>query len=277
MRYLDLNSGGKLSVLGQGTWRMGESAHQRETEVAALRYGLDLGLELVDTAEMYGTGGAEIVVGEAIAGRRDDVFLTSKVLPGNATTVRGTIEACERSLERLGTNHIDLYLLHWRGNGALTETFEAFERLRTEGKIRYFGVSNFDPFDMQDLWSLVNTETDTNQVLYNLSRRGPEHDLFPWCRERGIPLMAYSPIEQGRLLGNPALERVAERHDKTPAQIAVAWVLHQPMLCAIPKAATPEHVADNRAALDIVLTEQDLTELDREFPAPSGPVPLEVL
>lgn len=276
MRYLDLSSGGRLPVLGQGTWRMGEHAYRREVEVSALRYGLDLGLELIDTAEMYAKGGAEEVVGEAVAGRRDEVFLVSKVLPRHAST-NDTIDACERSLDRLRTDYIDLYLLHWRGSVPLEETFEAFERLRADGKIRHFGVSNFDHSDMTELWSLPEATAETNQVLYNLSRRGPEFDLFPWCREHGIPLMAYSPIEQGRLLGNATLERIAERHGCTSAQIAVAWVLHQPMVCAIPKAASAAHVADNRAVLDIVLTDQDLAELDREFPPPTDAVPLERL
>ncbi|MER7079116.1 Aldo/keto reductase [Saccharopolyspora kobensis] len=277
MRAIRLPGGGELPVLGQGTWGMGERRGQRAAEVAALRRGLDLGLGLIDTAEMYGSGGAEEVVGAAISGRRDEVFLVSKVYPHNASR-RGAVEACERSLRRLGTDHLDLYLLHWRGSTPLAETMEAFEQLRADGKIRCFGVSNFDPADMDELFAgELGSRSATDQVLYNLTRRGVEVDLLPWCRERHLPVMAYSPIEQGRLLGEPALRRVAERHEATPAQIAIAWVLAQDGVCAIPKAVTPEHVDQNRAALDIELTAADLAELDAAFPAPKRPVPLEVL
>ncbi|RKT90130.1 Aldo/keto reductase [Saccharopolyspora antimicrobica] len=277
MRAIQLPGGGELPVLGQGTWGMGERRGQRAAEVAALRRGLDLGLGLIDTAEMYGSGGAEEVVGAAISGRRDEVFLVSKVYPHNASR-RGAVEACERSLRRLGTDHLDLYLLHWRGSTPLAETMDAFEQLRADGKIRRFGVSNFDPADMDELFAgELGRRSATDQVLYNLTRRGVEVDLLPWCRERRLPVMAYSPIEQGRLLGEPALRRVAERHEATPAQIAIAWVLAQDGVCAIPKAATPEHVDQNRAALDIELTAADLAELDAAFPAPKRPVPLEVL
>lgn len=277
MRAIQLPGGGELPVLGQGTWGMGERRGQRAAEVAALRRGLDLGLGLIDTAEMYGSGGAEEVVGAAIAGRRDEVFLVSKVYPHNASR-RGAVEACERSLRRLGTDHLDLYLLHWRGSTPLAETMDAFEQLRADGKIKRFGVSNFDPSDMGELFAgELGRRSATDQVLYNLTRRGVEVDLLPWCREQGLPVMAYSPIEQGRLLGEPALRRVAERHEATPAQIAIAWVLAQDGVCAIPKAATPEHVDQNRAALDVELTAADLAELDAAFPAPKRPVPLEVL
>ncbi|MDA3650242.1 aldo/keto reductase [Saccharopolyspora indica] len=277
MRAIQLPGGGELPVLGQGTWGMGERRGQRAAEVAALRRGLDLGLGLIDTAEMYGSGGAEEVVGAAISGRRDEVFLVSKVYPHNASR-RGAVEACERSLRRLGTDHLDLYLLHWRGSTPLAETMDAFEQLRADGKIRRFGVSNFDPADMGELFAgELGRRSATNQVLYNLTRRGIEVDLLPWCREQHLPVMAYSPIEQGRLLGEPALRRVAERHEATPAQIAIAWVLAQDGVCAIPKAATPEHVDQNRAALDVELTAADLAELDAAFPAPKRPVPLEVL
>ncbi|MFD2398481.1 aldo/keto reductase [Prauserella oleivorans] len=253
----------------------GRAAGRPPAEVAALRHGLELGLGLIDTAEMYGD--AESVVGEAIAGRRDEVFLVSKVLPHHAT-LRGTIQACEASLRRLGTDWIDLYLLHWPGNVPLEETVEAFDRLRTDGKIRQFGVSNFDAADLDELWTLdTGRQAVTDQVLYNLTRRGPETGLLPWCRARGLPVMAYSPIEQGRLLRDPLLREVARRHDATPAQIAIAWVLQQHLVCAIPKAADPEHVEQNAAALDIALTEEDLADLDRRFPAPDGPVPLEML
>lgn len=278
MRYVDLGPGDQMPVLGQGTWHMGERGKHRDEEIAALRHGIELGIGLIDTAEMYGSGGAEKVVGKAIAGRRDEIFLVSKVLPQNATA-RGTIDACERSLARLGTDRLDLYLLHWRANVPFAETVEAFERLRSDGKIRHFGVSNFDVDDMTELWSSQSSARDavTNQVLYNLSRRGPEVDLLPWCREHRVPAMAYSPIEQGRLLENSALRRIADRHNATSAQIAIAWVLHQPQVSAIPKAATREHVEENRAAIDIELTTDDLAELDREFPPPANPTPLEIL
>ncbi|GAA2112137.1 aldo/keto reductase [Actinomadura alba] len=277
MRYLRLPSGEELPVLGQGTWGMGERLSDRAAEVAALRHGLDLGIGLIDTAEMYGDGGAEEVVGEAIASRRDEVFLVSKVLPHNASA-RGTVKACERSLRRLSTDRLDLYLLHWRGSTPLDETLEAFERLRDSGEIRHFGVSNFDIGDMRELWDRpAGRRVATDQVLYNLARRGIEYDLLPWCRERGLPVMAYSPIEQGRLLTHPLLRRLAERHDTTPAQVAIAWVLRQDGVCAIPKASTPEHVDENRAALDIRLSERDLAELDSAFPPPDRAEPLEIL
>ncbi|PXY32641.1 aldo/keto reductase [Prauserella muralis] len=277
MRYVTLGSGDRMPVLGQGTWHMGERRRDAEAEAAALRHGLDLGLGLIDTAEMYGDGGAEAVVGEAIRGRRDEVFLVSKVLPHNAG-LRGTVEACERSLTALRTDHLDLYLLHWRGGVPLAETLEAFERLRAEGKIRHFGVSNFDAADLAELWEHpAGRQAGTDQVLYNLTRRGPEFDLLPWCRDRRMPVMAYSPIEQGRLLHDDVLRTVADRHGASPAQVAIAWVLHQPLVCAIPKAATREHVEQNAAALELALTEQDLADLDRRFPAPSTATPLEML
>ncbi|MBA0127757.1 aldo/keto reductase [Haloechinothrix sp. YIM 98757] len=277
MRYLRLTDDAQLPVLGQGTWGMGERSEHRSGEARALRHGLDLGLGLIDTAEMYGSGGAEEVIAEAVRGRRDEAFLVSKVFPHNASK-HGAIEACERSLTRLGTDRIELYLLHWRGNVPLEETLEAFERLRSDGKILHYGVSNFDPADLADLWAEeLGDRVVTNQVLYNLSRRGPEYDLLPQCRDRDVPVMAYSPIEQGRLLGNGTLRRVAERHGVTAAQAALAWVLHQPGVCAIPKAANPEHVEQNAAALDLALTEDDLRELDREFPPPDAPTPLAIL
>jgi diketogulonate reductase-like aldo/keto reductase len=274
---IELPGGVRVPRLGQGTWMMGENARRREEEVAALRHGLDLGLALIDTAEMYGDGGAEEVVGEAIAGRRDEVFLVSKVLPENASR-RGTVAACERSLGRLGTDRVDLYLLHWRGSPPLAETIEAFHALKRAGKIRAFGVSNFDVDDCEELWALPGGErAAANQVLYNLGRRGIELDLIPWSRERRLPIMAYSPIEQGRLLRHAALVRVAGRHGATPAQVALAWVLRQPDVIAIPKAASVAHVRDNRAALDLELTADDLAELDRAFPPPPRPVPLAML
>ncbi|RCW44711.1 diketogulonate reductase-like aldo/keto reductase [Halopolyspora algeriensis] len=277
MRHLRLPCGENLPVLGQGTWGMGERGANRAAEVAALRHGLDLGLCLLDTAEMYGSGGAEEVIGEAISGRRDEAFLISKVLPHNASR-RGTVEACERSLRRLGTDRLDLYLLHWRGGTPLEETLEAFGELQADGKIRHFGVSNFDPDDMRELFSSeAGRRARTDQVLYNLTRRGIEFDLLPWCREQGLPVMAYSPIEQGRLLGDPVLHEIAEEHGATPAQVALAWVLHQDGVCAIPKASSTGHVEQNRAALDLSLSAQDLSRLDAEFPAPRRATPLEIL
>ncbi|MQA07285.1 MAG: aldo/keto reductase [Pseudonocardiaceae bacterium] len=256
---------------------MGERRSRRAAEVAALRHGLDLGIELIDTAEMYGNGGAEEVVGEAVAGRRHDVYLVSKVFPHNAGRL-DAIRACEASLRRLATDYLDLYLLHWRGSTPLDETLEAFEALRKDGKIRRFGVSNFDPGDMSELWSSdAGRQAATNQVLYNLTRRGVEFDLLPWCAQRGLPVMAYSPIEQGRLLKDPVLRGVAERHGATPAQIALAWVLRHHGVCAIPKAATPEHVEENHAALNIRLSGEDLAELDTRFPPPERATPLEIL
>ena len=270
-----LPSGEKVPQLGQGTWHMGESARRRGEEVAALKLGLDRGMTLIDTAELYAD--AELVVAEAIKGRRDECFIVTKVLPENSTRAR-TIAACERSLKRLNTDRIDLYLLHWRGRPRLEETLSAFEALVSAGTIRYWGVSNFDVGDMEELFALPGGDAcATNQVLYNLRRRGIEAGLLPWCGERGVPIQAYSPIEQGRLLRDRVLTGVAIRHRATTAQIALAWVLRQPDMMVIPKAATLEHVRENRAALDIELTAQDLAELDRAFPPPAGPRPLELL
>jgi len=272
-----LPSGAEVPVLGMGTWHMAEDPRLRNEEIAALRQGLDMGLTLIDTAEMYGDGDAEKLVGEAIAGRRDEVFLVSKVLPSHATR-SGTISACERSLQRLATDRVDLYLLHWRESVPLEETVEAFSALVRAGKIRNWGVSNFDVADMEELIEVPGGEAvQTNQVLYNLTRRGIEFDLLPWCRKRALPVMAYSPIEQGRLLNHATLQKIAEQYDATPAQVALAWVLRQPGVVAIPKASNPEHVQENRAALAIHLTKNDLQALDREFPPPTKPVPLEML
>jgi diketogulonate reductase-like aldo/keto reductase len=274
---LALPGGERVPALGQGTWRMGENDARRAAEAAALRLGLDLGMTLIDTAEMYGDGGAELVVAEAIAGRRDEVFLVSKVLPQNASRA-GTIAACERSLRRLGTDRIDLYLLHWRGGEPLADTLAGFAALLRDGKIRHWGVSNFDTDDMTELAALPGGgAVATNQVLYNLSRRGIEHDLLPWCEARGIPLMAYSPVEQGRLLGSTALAGIAARHGATPAQVALAWLLGRPGVMVIPKAGRPEHVRDNRAAADLTLGAEDRAALDRAFPPPLGPTPLAML
>ena len=272
-----LPSGQIVPQLGQGTWHMGESWRTRNDEVAALKLGLDLGMTLIDTAEMYGNGGAEEVVAGAVQGRRDECFIVSKVLAENSTRA-GTIAACERSLKRLKTDRIDLYLLHWRGRPKLEETVSGFEALLAAGAIRAWGVSNFDVDDMEELIALKGgTTCASNQVLYNLRRRGIESGLLPWCRERGIPIQAYSPIEQGRLLRDRALTAVAIRHRATPAQIALAWVLRHKEMMVIPKATTLEHVRENRAALDIALTEQDLGELNRAFPPPKGRRPLELL
>jgi diketogulonate reductase-like aldo/keto reductase len=272
-----LPSGEKVPQLGQGTWHMGENSRLRNEEVAALKLGLDLGMTLIDTAEMYGTGGAEEVVAEAVAGRRDECCIVSKVLPENSSRA-GTIAACERSLKRLKTDRIDLYLLHWRGAPPLAETLAAFQTLQDKGAIRYWGVSNFDVDDMEELLALNGGSACTsNQVLYNLRRRGIEAGVLPWCRRRSVPIMAYSPIEQGRLLRDRTLTGVAIRHRATPAQIALTWVLRQSDMMVIPKATTLEHVRENRAALDIALTEQDLAELDRAFPPPKGPRALELL
>jgi len=256
---------------------MAEDVRRRASEIAALRLGIDLGMTLIDTAEMYADGAAEVLVGEAIAGRRDEVFLVSKVLPSNATR-RGTIDACERSLRRLRTDRLDLYLLHWRGTVPLEEMLDAFDALTKAGAVRHWGVSNFDLSDLADLLAIPGgSAVETDEVLYNLTRRGIERDLLPWCQRAGMPIMAYSPIEQGRLLGRPALLRVAVRHAATPAQIALAWVLRHDGVNAIPRAGKPAHVRENRAALDIHLTDDDLAELDLAFPPPDGLRPLEVL
>jgi diketogulonate reductase-like aldo/keto reductase len=272
-----LPSGETVPQLGQGTWRMGESPRHRREEVAALRLGLDLGMTLIDTAELYADGGAEEVVAEAIEGRRDEVFLVSKVMPQNSSRA-GTIASCERSLKRLKTDRIDLYLLHWRGRPRLEETVSGFRALIERGAIRYFGVSNFDVDDMEELFALAGgQDCAANQVLYNLRRRGIEAGLLPWCRKQAVPIMAYSPIEQGRLLRDRALVAIAARHDATPAQIALAFVLREKDMIVIPKAGTEAHVRENRAALDIELTASDLTELDRAFPPPTRVRPLDLL
>jgi diketogulonate reductase-like aldo/keto reductase len=273
---ISLPDGEAVAALGQGTWHMGESAGKRAEEIAALRAGLDLGMSLIDTAEMYAGGVAEEIVGEAFAGRRDEIFIVSKVLPENATR-RGTIAACERSLKRLQTDRIDLYLLHWRGGPQLADTLAAFATLIRDGKIRHWGVSNFDLDDMEELWGLDGDGCATNQVLYNLSRRSIEHDLVPACRKRRIPIMAYSPIEQGRLLRHAALKDIASRHDATPAQIALTWLLRQDGTIVIPKSATLARVRENRDSVGIQLDDADIAALDRAFPPPKGPRPLEML
>jgi len=281
MKTLPLPTGRAIPILGQGTWNMGEDPSARAAEVAALRLGMELGMTLIDTAEMYGEGGAEKVVGEAIAGRRDEVWLVSKVYPHNASRA-GVRAACERSLRRLGTDHVDLYLLHWRGGVPLAETLEAFERLRDEGKIRDYGVSNFDTDDMEEAAALpAGGGIAANQVLYNLVKRGIEFDLLPWCRARGIPVMAYSPLEstpaeQRTLLARPQLGEVARRHDVSPAQVALAWLLRQDGVVTIPKAVQPAHVRANRAALDLapLLTIEDMALLYAGFAPPGRRRPL---
>ena len=270
MRTLDL-AGVSVPVIGQGTWRMGEDPHQRANEVAALQSGIELGLRLIDTAEMYAEGGAEEVVGEAIAGQRDRVFLVSKVYPHNASR-KGIPLACERSLRRLGTDHVDLYLLHWRGQYPLEETVEAFERLREAGKIGRWGVSNFDVADLQEL---ASPACATNQVLYNIEQRSIEFDLLPWWQQHNLPLMAYCPIAQGgELLTSPTLKHIAIRHEVTPAQVALAWVLRQQGIIAIPKAVKLEHVRQNAQAAALKLDAEDLQAIDRVFCAPKRKHPL---
>jgi diketogulonate reductase-like aldo/keto reductase len=277
MPTVKLPAGDSVPVLGMGTWHMAEDRELRGAEIEALRVGLDLGMTLIDTAEMYADGDAEELVGEAIAGRRDEVFLVSKVLPSHAT-FGGTLEACDGSLRRLRTDRIDLYLLHWRGRVPLEETVRAFEELIATARIRCWGVSNFDVDDMAELLRVPGgPAVQTDQVLYNLARRGPEYDLLPWCADHGIPVMAYSPVEQGRLLGHPAVRGVADRHGVTAAQVALAWVLRRDGLCAIPKAGTPQHVYEDRAAVDLELTPGDIQELEAAFPPPLTKVPLQML
>jgi len=275
-RTLSLPGGLPLPTLGLGTWRMGERPAERKAEVAALKLGIDLGMTLIDTAEMYGSGGAEQVVAEAIAGQRDRISLVSKVLPQNAS-LRGTLRACEASLQRLGTDYLDLYLLHWRGPHPLEDTFTALHQLRASGKIRAFGVSNFDRADMQEASQLDRGLTAANQVLYHLGARGIEFDLLPWQRSRGILLMAYSPFDQGRLTRKPALRRIAEQIGVTPAQLALAWLLHQPGVSAIPKSADLARVRENRAAHDLMLSAETLAAMDAAFPPPRGATPLAML
>jgi len=263
--------------LGMGTWHMGESAGHRAAEVAALRLGLDLGLSLIDTAEMYGEGGAERVVGEAIRGRREEVFLVSKFYPHHASR-RALVEACGGSLGRLGVDTIDLYLLHWRSAVPLAETVETLETLRGQGRIRRWGVSNFDVADMQELVALPEgSVVAANQVLYNLARRGVEFDLLPWCAERSVDVMANSPLDEGALAAHPALKSIAKRIGATPAQVALAWLLRDSRVAVIPKSSTPQHVRANAAARDVKLDARTLAELDRAFPPPRRKRPLEII
>jgi diketogulonate reductase-like aldo/keto reductase len=278
MPQITLPTGERVPAYGQGTWHMGETRTRFADEAAALKLGIDLGVTLIDTAEMYGNGVAEEIVAEAAKGRRDTLFIVSKVLPYNASQ-RGAIEACERSLKRLKTDHIDLYLLHWRGSYPFAETLAAFDKLKQQGKIRHHGVSNFDRRDMEEWVKISGGETvASNQILYNLTRRGPEWEVIPWCRQRNISIMAYSPIEQGRMLGQSALAAVAARHPgATPAQVALAWLLGRDGMIVIPKAGNKEHVRENAGALDLKLTDQDLADLDKSFPPPKGRTALGML
>ncbi|MEK6350502.1 MAG: aldo/keto reductase [Burkholderia sp.] len=271
-----LPDGERVAKLGQGTWEMGERPARRAAEIAALRAGIELGMTLIDTAEMYGDGATEELVGEAIDGLRDSVFLVSKVFPHNADR-RGMIASCEASLRRLGTDRLDLYLLHWRGGVPLEETLEAFDALRTAGKIRHWGVSNFDTDDMAELVAANGAGCATNQILYNLARRGPEFDLLPWLATRHMPAMAYSPIDHLRLPRGTVLDEIAAERGASPEQVALAWVLRRDEVLAIPKAGTIEHVRANRAALDLVLDDAALARLDVAFRPPRRKQPLEML
>lgn len=274
MELLTLPTGETIPALGLGTWHMGESAANRKSEVAALQAGIDLGLTVIDTAEMYASGGAETVVAEAIAGRRAEVFIVSKVLPSNAS-FNGTLTACEASLKRLKTDAIDLYLLHWRGATPLAETIRAFEKLRADGKTRFWGVSNFDLGDMEELLAIDNGKTcAANQVQFALDARGVEWDLLPWQQQRFLPLMAYCPLGQGRLVNHPALAPIARKHNTAAAAIALAHLLALPGVMPIPKTSRPERVAEIAAARDVVLDSEDRATLDRAFPPPRRKRPL---
>ncbi|MFS2104974.1 aldo/keto reductase [Ralstonia sp. Ralssp135] len=277
MKQVTLPNGERVPALGMGTWNMGDDRATRAEEIATLRLGLDLGLRLIDTAEMYGEGLSESLIGEAIAGRRDDVFLVSKVYPHNASR-RGIAAACERSLRRLGTDRLDLYLLHWRGDVPFEETLDGLQALQREGKIRHYGVSNLDLSDMEEWWdSPGGDQIAVNQLLYNLSRRGIEWDLLPWLHERRVPVMAYSPIEQARLVRHPKLVRFAQECGMTPAQVALAWLLARDGIIAIPKTGHRERLRENIGALSHTLTAEQLATLDSIFPPPKGPRALEML
>ena len=272
-----LPNGETMPAYGQGTWHMGEDRRRAADEEAALKLGIELGVTLIDTAEMYGNGVAEEIVARATAGLRERLFIVSKVLPYNASQ-KGVIEACERSLKRLKTDRIDLYLLHWRGSVPLAETIAGFARLQKDGKIRHHGVSNFNTEDMKEWVGLAGGEAvASNQILYNLGRRGPEFELIPWCRERAVAIMAYTPLEQGRMLSNRALKEVALRHGRSAAQVALAWLLRQDGMVVIPKATQPEHVRDNRGAVDLALDAGDLALLDLAFPPPTSRTSLGML
>jgi diketogulonate reductase-like aldo/keto reductase len=270
--------GTSVPVLGQGTWQLGDRPQRRKDEVATLQLGIDLGLTLIDTAEMYGDGAAEELVAEAVAGRRDQVFLVTKILPGNATGSRRIVAACERSLKRLRTDRIDLYLLHWRSGEDLPTVVRTFGELVVAGKIRHWGVSNFDVDDLEELARLPGGEAVAcNQVLYNASRRGIEYDLLPAARQRGLNVMAYTPIEPSRLLRNATLREVAARHDATPLQVALAWTVRADGIVAIPRTGSPQHVRENAAATELRLSARDLEDIDRAFPPPAKKRSLEMI
>ncbi|MCG7391546.1 aldo/keto reductase [Microvirga sp. ACRRW] len=276
-RHVVLPSGETVPALGQGTWQMAEKSTGRAQEIEALRLGVELGMTLIDTAEMYGEGASEKLIAEALGAERESLFLVSKVYPHNASR-KGVVEACERSLRRLKADRLDLYLLHWRGNEPLEETVAGFEDLRRSGKIRHWGVSNFDTDDMEELFEIEGgTNCATNQILYNVTRRGPEYDLIPWMAERKMPLMAYSPIEQGRLPKAGILQTIGRHHKASPYQIALAWLLQKPGIIAIPKASSTDHVRENRKALDIQLSPDELNAIDAEFPPPKRKRPLEMI
>ena len=272
-----LPSGETVAALGQGTWKMAEDPRLRAEETATLRFGIEMGATLIDTAEMYADGGAEQLVGEAIEGVREKVFLVSKVYPHNATR-RGTEAACERSLKRLRVEQLDLYLLHWPGSVPIAETVEAFEALQQAGKIRHYGVSNFDRDELEDLWSVKDgRQIATDQVLYNLTRRGIELSLIPWLREHNVPLMAYSPLEQGRLVQDKRLREFARRTGRTTAQAALAWLLAKPDVLVIPKSANRERLKENLGALEKPLTQEEVEEVEKLFPRPKEAGALEML
>lgn len=276
MKNVTLPGGEKVPALGQGTWMMGERRERRSSEIAALRAGVECGMTLIDTAEMYGDGAAETLIGEALGEVRERLFLVSKAYPQHASRNR-LAGACEASLKRLGTDRLDLYLLHWRGSVPLAETVEAMEALKAEGKVRHWGVSNLDAGDMEELVAAGGGACATDQILYNLTRRGAEHDLLPWLADHDIPAMAYSPVEQGRLLADRTLATIASNIGATSAQVALAWGMRHDGVIAIPKAGSVDHVRDNRAAADIVLSEADLATLDAAFPRPHTRRPLEML
>ncbi|AQQ43450.1 TPA: aldo/keto reductase [Burkholderia cenocepacia] len=272
-----LPSGETIPKLGLGTWEMGERPARRADEIAALREGIELGMTLVDTAEMYGDGATEELVGDALAGLRDDVFLVSKVYPHHASR-RGVVAACDASLKRLRTDRVDLYLLHWRGSVPLEETVAGFDALQRAGKIRHWGVSNFDTADMAELVDEAGGGAcATNQILYNIARRGPEFDLLPWLADHRIPAMAYSPVDHGRLPKRSPLDEIARLRGVSVTRVALAWVLAQPGVFAIPKASRIEHVRDNRAALDFVLSDDERAQLDAYFRPPRSKRALEML
>lgn len=272
-----LPGGQEIPTLGFGTWMMGETKSEAKAEVDAVRLALDLGMTVIDTAEMYGDGGAERIVGEALKDRREDAFLVSKVLPWNAS-YDGTIKACHASLDRLGTDHLDLYLLHWRGEHPLEDMVAAMEELKAAGRIGAWGVSNFDLDDMEELFSVADGENcAVNQVLYNLSRRGIEFDLLPWCQEHGLPIMAYSPIEQGRILHHPELIHVAKAYQATPAQVALAFLLERDEVIPIPKTSNLRRLQENRDAVDLDISDEDWARLDAAFPPPARKMPLAML